>query len=128
MKLTTHRKTIISVLRKNKNPMSAENIMNELPSNTMNLSTIYRSLEKLYSMGMISKSLINHSSYFHVNDHDHHHYMICLNCKKMFELDCHIHDMINDIEKNNHYKIIQHDLTFYGYCNKCQKDTLGSVI
>jgi len=119
MRLTAHRKTILSLLQKTKNPICADKIFNKLPEKTMNLSTVYRTLEKLYETGMISKSLINHTLYYHMNTHDHHHYMICLDCKEMYKLDCHIHQIIDDIEKNNHYKIIQHDLTFYGYCENC---------
>lgn len=120
MRITKHRKSILSLLEKNKSPMSADLIIDAFPSGLMDLSTVYRSLDKLHTAGMISKSVIDNTAYYFINNHEHHHYMVCLSCKKMFELDCHIHHMVDSVESESGFKIIQHDLTFYGYCNDCQ--------
>lgn len=122
MRLTKHRKDILKILEKNKTPMSAELIMASFPENSIDLSTIYRSLDKLHSSGLISKSVIQHTAHYFISNQEHHHFMICLSCKKMFELDCHIHGMVHHIEDETSFKIIQHDLTFYGYCIDCQRN------
>ena len=127
MRLTKHRKDILTILEKNKKPMSAELILSSLPENTMDLSTVYRSLDRLHSAGLISKSVINHTAHYFLSDHEHNHFMICLSCKDMFELDCHIHSMVHHIEDETNFKIIQHDLTFYGYCVECQNNLEGPI-
>lgn len=118
MRLTKHRKTILSLLKEKKRPLSAELIYQLLPKNTMDLSTIYRNLELLYNKNYLSKSILEQTTYYHYNFSQHHHYMICLNCRKMVEVDCHLSDNLK-VSKNN-FKIISHDLTFYGYCENCQ--------
>lgn len=122
MRLTKYRKEILTILKENKTPMSAELILSSLPENTMDLSTIYRSLDKLHTAGLISKSVINHTAHYFLTNQEHHHFMICLSCKNMFELDCHIHNMVTHVENETKFKIIQHDLTFYGYCVECQSN------
>ena len=100
--------------------MNAEMILKALPENTMNLSTVYRNLEKLSENGIVSKSIIENTAYYHANDDGHHHYIICTKCKKMSELDCHIGSLSKAIEKSTKFKVLQHDLTFYGICRDCQ--------
>lgn len=120
MRLTKHRKSILSLLENNKSPMSADLIISSFPKQTIDLSTVYRSLDKLHTAGMISKSVIDNTAYYFISDHEHHHFMVCLSCKKMFEIDCHIHNLVDEVESESGFKIIQHDLTFYGYCTNCQ--------
>ncbi len=111
MRLTKHRKTVLTVLKENKRPLSAELIYNLLPEGTMDLSTIYRSLDVLYEHNFITKSMLNQTSYYYVNSGKHHHYMICLSCHNMLEVDCHLKDSIHTAE-HQEFKVVSHDLTF----------------
>lgn len=120
MRLTKHRKSILKLLEKNKMPLSADLIMASFDSGTIDLSTVYRSLNALFSAGMISKSVINNTAYYFLSNKEHHHFMVCLSCEKMFKLNCHINDTVSNIENETGFQIIQHDLTFYGYCPACQ--------
>ncbi len=120
MRMTKQRKQILNIFNENKKPLSAEMIENLLPDEAINLSTIYRTLEKFYDDEIISKSSINHTQYYYLNDHKHHHYMICLNCHKMIEIDCHIHQFEEEVAKAHHFKVTHHDMTLYGYCDECQ--------
>lgn len=119
MRLTKHRKTILSLIKEKNRPLSADLIFKLLPKNTMDMSTIYRSLEVLYNNNYISKSILSQTAYYHYNYSEHHHYMVCLNCNKMVEVECQIEE--TPIINNKDFKVISHDLTFYGYCNLCQK-------
>lgn len=120
MRLTKHRKSILTLLKNNKSPMNAEEIDLSFKKGEIDLSTIYRSLDKLHTAGMISKSVIDNTAYYFISDKEHHHYMVCLTCKQMFELDCHIDNVTTNLESDTGFKIVQHDLTFYGYCQSCQ--------
>ncbi len=120
MRMTKNVKTILNLLKKEKRPMSAELIMKTLPENTMDLSTVYRSLIKLYQNNLISKSTLKKTSFYHLNQEKHQHYMLCLGCSKTFLVECVFEKIAPIIEENSNYSIIGHDLTFYGYCKTCQ--------
>ena len=120
MRMTKQRTQIKSIFDEHSNPLSAEMIMDLLPDDALNLSTIYRTLEIFYDEEIISKSTINHTNYYYLNDHKHHHYMICLNCHKMIEIDCHLHQFEDQVAKSHGFKVTHHDMTLYGYCKACQ--------
>ncbi|MBE0700472.1 MAG: transcriptional repressor [Acholeplasmataceae bacterium] len=121
MRMTSQRKQILGVLKKSHQPRSAEMILNQLPKKTMNLSTIYRTLDLFFDHGLISKSFMKHTTFYHINEKDHHHYMICTSCQKMYEIDCHLDLVANQVAKQNDFKITHHDMTIYGHCKSCQQ-------
>lgn len=121
MRLTPQRKDILNILNKANEPLSAEMIFERLTLDNINLSTVYRSLDLFFEKGLISKSFINPSTYYYINHKDHHHYMICIHCQKMYEIDCHLHNLTDDIAKKHDFKITHHDMTVYGYCRACQE-------
>jgi Fur family transcriptional regulator, ferric uptake regulator len=121
MRMTNQRKMILEVLKKSKKPQSAEMIHQEIQDQTLNLSTVYRTLDTFFLQGLVSKSTMKNTAFYYINQADHHHYMICLGCQKMFELDCHLDHIAEDIAAKNHFKITHHDMTVYGYCESCQQ-------
>lgn len=122
MKMTRQRKALMAVLEQNKKPLSVEMIKNLLKEKSLNTSTIYRNLDRLFLDGLIARGVINQTSYYYLTRQDHCHYMICLSCQKMFEVDCHIEDVFDRLQLKNRFLITHHDLTFYGYCTECQKE------
>jgi len=121
MRMTKQRKQILDVFNNHKTPMSAEMILDLLPDDALNLSTVYRSLEAFFDEGIISKSSIDHTNFYYLNDKKHHHFMICVNCHKMIEINCHIHSFEDEVAKSHDFKITHHDMTLYGYCKECQE-------
>ncbi|QWB95669.1 transcriptional repressor [Mycoplasmatota bacterium] len=120
MRMTKQRIQILDIFKSYAKPLSAEMIMEKLPDDALNLSTIYRTLETFYDEELISKSTIEHTNYYYLNDHKHHHYMICLSCHKMIEIDCHLHEFEEQVAKAHQFKVTHHDMTLYGYCHECQ--------
>lgn len=122
MRMTKQRKLIYDYLKNNKFPNSAEMIYNNLK--TVDLSTVYRTLDLFLQQKMIARSTINNISYYHINE-THHHYLICESCHKMVPIDCVIGDQIKSIANDNNFKITHHDLTVYGLCNNCMTKQKG---
>lgn len=120
MRMTKQRKLILNIFKGNKKPLSADLIFSLLPDDAMNLSTVYRTIEKLSDLAIISKSVIDNISYYYLTEGKHHHYLICLNCKEMTETNCQVSNMAREINKTNGFLITSHDLTFYGYCSQCK--------
>lgn len=122
MRMTKQRKMILDILKKTHIPQSAEMIYEKLPDHKVNLSTVYRTLDTFFIEGVLSKSTMKNTTYFYISNQEHHHYMICLGCQTMYEIDCHLDHVAEHVAKDHHFKITHHDMTVYGYCESCQKN------
>lgn len=130
-KLTPQRQTILKTFLENADRhLSAEDVYllvkHEYPD--MGLATVYRTLDLLAELGILQKNDFGdgRSRYeFTRKDEHHHHHLICLKCGEVSEFD---DDLLESLEtviyKRNRFKVVDHDLKFLGYCQKCQS-TLG---
>ncbi|AHF06766.1 Fur family transcriptional regulator [Desulfitobacterium metallireducens] len=126
-KLTPQRQTILRTFLDNADRhLSAEDVYSlvkhEYPD--MGLATVYRTLDLLAELGILQKNDFGdgRSRYeFARKDLHHHHHLICLNCGEVSEFD---DDLLESLEavilKRNHFKVVDHNLKFLGYCRKCQ--------
>lgn len=121
MRMTEQRKAILNLFKLDHQPKSADMILAELSHPKLNLSTVYRTLDAFFNSGLIAKSTIQNVNYYYLNHMDHHHYMICIQCKTMYPIDCHLDDLAKDVAKKHHFHITHHDMTIYGLCENCQK-------
>lgn len=120
-KLTSKRQRIYDMLKSSDGPLSAESLFELLGHDEMNLSTIYRTLEKFYVEGIVGRNYLDNKAYFYLNVEDHHHYMVCESCKHKFEVDCHIDHLFAEIKEKYGFNVLHHDLNFYGLCKKCSQ-------
>lgn len=125
LKMTKNRKALLTFLQKQKSPLSAEMIYAKLPIGTMNLSTVYRTLDTFKSYEMVDKTFLDNTAYYKIASKEHKHYMVCLNCHKMYEMACHFHGLAEDEASKHHFTITSHDLTVYGYCEACHTEQKG---
>lgn len=119
MRMTKNRNIILEIIKNSTKPLSAELIINKVTPKIMDASTVYRSLDVLFNNNYLLKSTLNQTAYYHLNEKDHKHYMQCLKCEKLFEVDCHLHELKGLLEKETSLTIISHNLTFFGYCANC---------
>ncbi len=120
MKLTSKRQLVYDILKKAKKPQSADDIYHVLGESTMNLSTIYRTLEKFHQDALVSRNYLDNTAYYFLNHDDHHHFMVCDMCHKRFEFDCHVDSLIEEIKQKYGFEVLHHDLNLYGTCKACQ--------
>lgn len=126
-KLTPQRQTILRTFLDNSaRHLSAEDVYslvkNEYPD--MGLATVYRTLDLLAELGILQKNDFGDGrsryEFARKNEH-HHHHLICMNCGEVSEFD---DDLLESLEtvifKRNRFKVVDHDLKFLGYCQKCQ--------
>lgn len=126
-KLTSQREAVLDVILSHTNHhMSSEEIYEELrrlyPG--IGLATVYRTLpllEKLeilhrvnFDDGCIRYEIVNPEE-----NHEHHH-LICMKCGAVLEAK---EDLLDDIEERifqeSNFKVVNHQLKFYGYCRDC---------
>ena len=127
LKSTKHRTAILNMLKQSNMPMPAEKIYIQLKEagNSINLSTVYRTLEALTERGLLNKhSIINDSrALYEYNNKVHKHFLVCMGCKKMLTIEhCPLEEYEKILEKETDFIISGHKLDLYGYCADCQKN------
>lgn len=128
-KLTTQRKAIINVFLMNQScHLSPEEIYdvvrNDYPD--IGLATVYRTLQLLEQLNIVYKvNFDDGCSRYELNldseDHQHHH-LICTKCGKVQEVKLDLLESLeNQIEKEGNFRVVDHNVKFFGYCKNCEK-------
>jgi Fur family ferric uptake transcriptional regulator len=88
------------------------------------LATVYRTLEICANLGILHQIEFGDgcTRYEFAKEETHrHHHLICINCGKVTEFN---DDLLETLEtwvsKKTGFKIADHQLKFYGYCEECQ--------
>lgn len=118
-KMTNQRRQIIEVLKQSQTPLSAELVFEKLDQKSINLSTVYRTIEVLMATNLITKIYLNNLAYYYYNRHSHSHYMVCEKCHHMVEIDC-VSAHFKHVAEDHQFKMTHHDLVIYGICQHCQ--------
>lgn len=94
------------------------------------VATVYRTLTLLEEMGVIYG--VDFEDGFRryeitKDDEEHrHHHLICLECGAIKEVEEDLLDTIEEvISKKNNFKVINHRVKFYGYCENCVMNMKG---
>jgi len=137
-KMTQPREIILDVFSKAKKHLSAEDIYMEVykiyPG--IGLTTIYRTLDILINMGMISRHDFGDGRrrYELIGDlkSEHHHHLVCLSCGKIIDYSDFIDEEIKLFDKlekvlseKHNFEIKYHQVGFYGLCDKCKSTKLS---
>lgn len=87
-------------------------------------ATVFRTLQRLEGIGLLRRLNFAHSgAKFSLNTGTgHREYLICRVCGEVKELkmSCPVHQLEEDLAKDSGYTAMTHELTFYGFCKKCQ--------
>lgn len=129
-KMTPQRKEILQVFADNSEGkhLSAEEVYIILQGKNFDfgLATVYRNVELLNELGILSKVDFGDGKVRYElssgNPHVHaHHHLICLKCKKVIEFkEDLLEDLENFISDTADFKIINHEVKFFGYCSECK--------
>lgn len=130
LRITAPREAVMDVLYRKSTHMSAKEIYGEVlkiePS--AGLTTVYRTLEMLADMGIVSRVEIgDKTTRYEIKDDSagtaHHHHIICTNCRKVIDYSDFSDEevelfskMTKNIEKKFNIKITGHNVQFFGIC------------
>ena len=132
---TDNRKTILSYFQENENrALSVADINQHLTkiNKKINLSTIYRYLDKLEREGIIIKHIADQgtkATFQYCGEHEceHHLHLTCVGCGNTIHLEC---DFMNEISSHiadhHHFHLQCKDSVLYGVCEHCAKKTKSS--
>lgn len=131
-KMTPQRKEILQIfIESNEDKhLSAEEVYELLKQKDFDfgLATVYRNVELLNKLGILNRIEFGDGrtryelSAANPQLHQHHH-LICLKCKKIIEFE---EDLLDDLEehisKKSGFKILNHEVKFFGYCADCRNE------
>ncbi len=124
-KVTTSRLLVLNILEKEKNPISAQDII-DLLGQQIDQATVYRILKTFEEKGLIRQTDLRHNhAHYEIFRNDEHHHLICLLCGKMEDVhDCEVSEAHTTVLKHSKHfsEIKQHSLEFYGVCRLCAKN------
>ncbi|HXP92468.1 MAG TPA: transcriptional repressor [Candidatus Binatia bacterium] len=120
---TRSREQIVNLLRSERRYLSAAAIHRILRSlgTQVSLSTVYRTLDLLVSMGVASSRTDDEGEQTYVFcTVEHHHHAICRKCGHVEEVDCGAMDAFAAALQRHHaFELDSHSLEFYGRCARC---------
>ena len=132
-RMTVPRQAIMDVLSGTDKHLSAEDIYIKVHKTYphVGLTTVYRTLEILIQMGMVTRFDFGdgRARYELVEGpgSEHHHHLICTNCKRIIEYTEFIDEEMEflkraekELSKKYKFDIRNHIIQFYGLCDKCR--------
>ena len=126
MKYTEQRAIILQILVNLDDHLNAEDIhsiiQKEHPDQNIGIATIYRTLNFLEEVNLISSiSFGSDGKKYEGNLKEHHDHLICTSCGMIVEfLDDDIEKKQKVIAKKNEFTITDHSMQIYGLCKNCQ--------
>lgn len=119
LKETPARVSILSIISKSVQPQTAVDLQSCVKANK---TTIYREIEKLASLGVISEVALGDGiKRYEMSTKTHHHYLICSKCKTIVPIKMKHNFSRTEklISKRNHFYVQKHNLEFVGLCQNC---------
>lgn len=127
-RLTPQREAILRILLNNtESHMTAEDIYGVTRGShpEIGLATVYRTLDLFEGLGIVSRLDFGDSGRkyeFAGNRGRHyHHHLLCLGCGEINEFN---EDLLEGLEERiaqqSGFKIVDHSLRFFGYCERCR--------
>lgn len=127
---TAARSRILSFLKENKDrTVNANDILNCLNNqgNDVNITTIYRYLDKLTESGEVMKYIAENGTravFQYVGERQHceeHLHLQCIRCGAILHLDCDFMEEISEhVLKEHGFQIQCKNSIIYGICSDCQ--------
>lgn len=122
IKVTKPRIAIYELLEKEHTGIGADYIYSTLlkENHSINLSTVYRTLELFEEKNLIQKYDLGEKKYnFSLIRHGHHHIVECDSCHKVINLDCPMKQIEDLITKETGFHLTEHHLELKGICKDC---------
>lgn len=120
IKLTEKRQLVLNKIKNSKKAINALTIYENIGKEKIDLSTVYRAIDFLVENNLLLSFHFNNNTYYIFNDKNkHYHYFICIKCLNMTKINCNMKSIIDSLENNYNYDVINHEMNIYGHCNKC---------
>lgn len=127
LKVSKGRSTVFAEAMRSHGHFTAEELAKICSGKTPAVSraTVYRTLHELLEAGVVRETAFGdkHRHYEHVYDEKPHHHAQCVRCHAFIEFpDLQEDKIYQPILEKQGFKVLGHEMHFYGICQKCQKD------
>lgn len=130
LKVTTQRISILKVLSAcDDKHLTAEEIYElvKIDYPEIGLATVYRTIQLLLELKLIDSVQLGDGfvryEFGHNEEGDkkhHHHHLVCLSCGKVVSFEDDLLEKLEEkIEEKTSFRVVDHDVKFYGYCIDC---------
>jgi Fur family ferric uptake transcriptional regulator len=121
---TRCRARIVELLRLERRYLTAATIARllETSGKRVALSTVYRTLDLLVSLGIASRRTEPDGEQGYVAcTGEHHHHAVCRRCGLVEEVDCAAMERFATVLREHHaFELDEHSIEFYGRCVRCR--------
>ena len=104
-------------------PLDVETVAQKLGAKA-HLSTIYRTLEKFVSVGILERIDFQEGKFRYEFMHDHHHHAVCNSCGKVEDIvdtETQVASVEKQLSRLSGFSVTKHILELFGICKNCQK-------
>ncbi|MES4901499.1 MULTISPECIES: Fur family transcriptional regulator [unclassified Streptomyces] len=93
----------------------------------VNISTVYRTLELLEELGLVSHAHLGHGApTYHLADRHHHIHMVCRDCTDVIEADVSVAEpFVRQLRANFGFDTDMKHFAIFGRCAKCSAGRAG---
>ena len=129
-KLTTQRRDILkAIINNNHEHLSSEDVFSIVSKENpeIGIATVYRTLQLFEKLNIVYKINFDDGlTRYEINlgtENHHHHHLICLKCGKVREVQMDLLESLeSEIENEENFKIVDHNVKFHGYCYECTRN------
>ncbi len=130
-RITPQREMIIEAIAHSDRHLSAEEIFEKLQVRTgaINIATVYRTLDMLCEEGFARRNDLSEGKIVYANmEHGPHIHLVCRKCKRIFDSEPNILDMLDKgLVANHGFTPDLGHMTVFGICAECKEDKSNNV-
>lgn len=123
IKISPARLSVLSACMGANVPLDASQVYEKL-GGKVHLATVYRTLEKFVSLGLLERIDFQEGKFRYEYLHMHHHHAVCESCGKVDDVSdtlTEIGAIENRVKRGTGFKVIKHSLELFGICHTCQQ-------
>jgi Fur family ferric uptake transcriptional regulator len=123
LEATPARISILRICMNSDKPIDVNFVAGKMGSKA-HLATVYRTLEKFVSAGILERIDFQEGKFRYEFMHDHHHHAVCNSCGKVEDISdttSEIEALENRLSKQSGFSVTKHVLELFGLCKKCQR-------
>lgn len=124
--VTEQRKRILEIFKNSSERLFTVEELAELCDEGISLSTVYRTINRLHSKGLVRRTVVEGSrkfAYQYINDEQcvKHLHLSCTQCGKIFHLEDDISSyFVKRIQQNNNFLVDNSKTLLRGICSSCK--------
>ncbi len=121
VRMTGQRELVVGAIAAKSGAFTSEALVDELRPRGIGRATVYRTIELLDRLGMLTRMHVDDCHGYTVCDDGHHHHLVCRQCGTVVPVDARdVEAEIQSLASKLRFRVDTHTLEFAGYCQACR--------